>query len=263
MSEFRFELRRAFRSPGFIISLLTGMALCIADIAVYSSTYRGDHTCILIKAWIGTDYAFVFNGTFYTLFPIIACLPYGASYFRDIHSGYDRNLLVRVSRKNYMISKMAVSFIMGFLAVSIPLLMDLFICAGLYPNLPPEKLQFMTAGVLNRSMFAVIFHTKPLLYILLYIFIDGMSGGLLNLVSMAVAPYSGSVFTVTVMPFALYLAEGVAFQSLHRINLSVLELVNPLQDFPANLTVVSLMYAGILVICVCLIAMHGRKRDVL
>lgn len=263
MSEFLYELKRAVKSRNFVISLIIGIFICFLDILIFRITFKEDSDRILIQAWIGTNYAFAFNSVFYSLMPLIACIPYGASYFSDMRTGYDKNILTRTSRRKYMAAKVSVSFFMGFLAVCIPLLIDLFISAGFYPNLTPEKLTFLSAGIIDRDMFPVLFNSRPLLYILIFIFIDGMFGGLFNIISIAVSKFSGSSFTATVVPFVLYILTGVMMQNFESINLSILELVNPVQRYSADIKLICCLYSGILIVCLGIIMRQGRKRDVI
>ena len=94
-----YELKRAFESIGIKISILIGSVIAILDLITFYLQYGAPGGKILIQAWMGTDFQFAYNGLFYIVFPIIACLPFAGSYYQDVSSGYDKNICVRISRK--------------------------------------------------------------------------------------------------------------------------------------------------------------------
>ena len=86
MNTIKFELYRAFHSGTFVISLLIGSLICALDLITFIVMF-GFNGRYLIDAWIGTDFPFAFNVMFFTLLPVLACLPYGGSLFTDVKTG--------------------------------------------------------------------------------------------------------------------------------------------------------------------------------
>ncbi len=258
-----FELRRAFDSIGTKISVLIGSIIVLLDLITFFVQYGSPGKKLLIQAWIGTDFQFAYNGLFYIVFPIIACLPFAGSYYEDIVSGYDKNICTRISRTQYMIAKCIAVYASAFACTVIPLLGNLFIVAGLYPNALPDKLDFLSAGVIDCHRFAVLFNQHPLLYCLVFTLVDGLFAGALGLVSLAVTRVCKSQFAAVVTPFVIYIMTGVLMTGESGHSASVMEMVNPCQRYVATMAEMCTVYLFIAAVSISVIWYFGRKRDIL
>ena len=83
-----------------------------------------------------------------------------------------------------MSAKELAVFLSGAVAVALPLLIDLFIGAGIYPDRNPEKLTFLYAGIQDSNMFPRLYQLHPAGYCLMFTLLDAVFGGLMGLVSM-------------------------------------------------------------------------------
>lgn len=197
----KFEFYRAFRSGGFYVALLLGTALAIGDIVLFHNAFRDTiDTKVVMQTWIGTDYQFVTNSLFYALLPILAALPYAGTYYEDIKTGYLKNILLHTSRRGYYMAKSFVVFVMAAITVMIPLLLDLMAVMTIYPLRMPERLEFLSAGILDVNLFSGLYETNGALYALAFILLDGLFAGLLALVSVCVAERVESMFSAIVIP---------------------------------------------------------------
>ena len=263
MNVLKLELNRAFVNRNMLISLFIGIILSLADIFLFSKYYLSQDM-VLVQAWIGTNYFFVYNSIFFALLPILACLPFGGSLFNDIESGYDKNICIKVSRMDYISSKCIATFLSGFFAVSVPLLLDMFIVAGLFPNKQPELLCFMVGGAtLDCNLFSEVFAYNASLYCLVYILTDGLFAGAIALISLAVTKLSGSFFTVVVVPFVLYIFQGLVMIGDSNGNWSVLGMINPTQQVVTRWYQMLIAYCVILIGSLIVSILYNRKRDIL
>ncbi len=258
-----YEMRRAFESVGTKVSILIGSMIVLLDLCTFWLQYGAPGEKILIQAWIGTDFQFAYNGLFYIVFPIIACLPFAGSYYQDIYSGYDKNICVRISRKQYIFSKCLAVYVSAFVCTVIPLLSNLFIAAGLYPNALPEKLDFLSAGIIDCHRFPVLFSQRPLSYCLMFIVLDGLFAGALGLISVAVTKCCKSQFSAVVAPFVIYIMTGVIMVSENGRSISVMEMINPIQRYIATTGEMFMVYIFIVICSIFTIWFCGRKRDIL
>lgn len=265
MKVVKFELRRAFCSRLLLISLLIGLVICVADLITYASVWETEiGETSLILAWIGTNGRFAYNNMFYVLLPILACLPYGGSYYTDMNSGYEKNICIKTSRSIYMLAKCLAVFASAFVAVSLPLFINLFLCAGLYPNYYPEKLTFLSAGILDRGLFPVLFNRYPHIYCLVFIFIGGVFGGLLGLLSLCVSKLVESHFTAVVSPFVLYVVTGIAFQGLDGTHhWSLMQMLNPVQTYSTLSYRFIAIGVGMFVCSLPVLWKQTKRRDIL
>ena len=195
MRVLKFEISRAFKNISFISSVAVGTAIGIADCVLFLKTHiNNNEEWALSQIWLGTNYQFAFNYIFFALFPLIACLPYAATCYLDIKSGYERNVCVKASRINYVIAKAVAVSLSGAVAVAIPLLIDLFIAAGLYPDRKPNKLTFLYAGIIDCNLFPRLFALYPVCYCLVFILLDAVFGGLICLIVMGWLAFAEIVF---------------------------------------------------------------------
>lgn len=133
MRVLRFEIGRAFKNIWFISSAAAGTVIGIADCVLFLKIHvNSNEEWSLSQIWLGTDYQFAFNSIFFALLPLIACLPYASTCYSDIKSGYERTVCVKTLRINYVIAKAVAVSLSGAAAVAIPLLIDLFVAAGLW-----------------------------------------------------------------------------------------------------------------------------------
>lgn len=162
----------------------------------------------------------------------------------------------------YLIGKMTAVFTVSFAAVALPLFLNLFLTAGLYPDCPPDKLSFLAAGILDVNMFLELFHGRPSLYALVFILIDGIIGGLMGLVSLSVSRWCSTHFAVVMFPFVLYILTGVLFQNAEGEHLSLMVMADPMQDYVTAFAKVVLTCLVIFVVSMGITWLCARKRDI-
>ena len=262
MGVMKFEMRRAFKNPWLWVSLTMGLIIALLDIITFCKGNKGNTSAILVQAWLGTDYRYVFNTLFYTLMPILACIPYAGSYFTDMKDGYDRNICIKCSRKNYVIAKMTAVYTTAFVAVVVPLFVDLFIVAGLFPDTRPNKLTFMTSGIMDHNLFPHLFNEYPSVYCLVYIFIDGMFGGLLGIMSVFISEWVRYMFNALVFPLVLYTLSTQIYLDTLKGSWSLMDMVNPNQEvliYPYQPVLVFVVLAAV---CISVTLIRAARRDI-
>lgn len=260
----RFELYRAFHSRTFYISLVIGIVICALDLftfcIMFLSSLKGKY---LIQAWIGADYQFAYNQMFYILLPVLACLPYGGSLYTDIKTGYDKNICVKTSRINYIAAKCISVFLSGFSGVAIPLLLNLYVVAGIFPDYHTERLTAMSIGLIDRCMFVSVYNLDPALYCLLFLIIDSSFAGVIALTSLSITNAVKSNFTAVVTPLVLVLMFDIFVGVKDYGNWSVLSMLNPRQYMHTYWYQMLIAFLVILIVNVAVITITSKKRDIL
>lgn len=259
-----FEFNRAVRSRGFYIALLLGIGIAVGDFVLFYMGFQNEiEKKVVIQTWIGTDYQFVTNSLFYTLLPIIATLPYAGSYYEDINSGYMKNILLHTSRRCYYMAKSIVVFVMASVCVMVPLVLDLMIVMTIYPLRMPERLEFLSAGILDVNLFSSLYETNSALYALAFILLDGLFAGILALLSVCVAEHVESRFSTLVLPFVFYIMWSTIMMERNEGKLSVMEMIKPIQSVISSSLEMSVMAIGGLLLIVVWMFLKGRRKDVL
>ena len=199
----------------------------------------------------------------YALLPILAALPYAGTYYEDIKTGYLKNILLHTSRRGYYMAKSFVVFVMAAITVMIPLLLDLMAVMTIYPLRMPERLEFLSAGILDVNLFSGLYETNGALYALAFILLDGLFAGLLALVSVCVAERVESMFSAIVIPFAFYIMWSTVMMENNDGRFSVMEMLNPRQSVVFSRLQVVLMAVGGTLVIILWLFLKGRRKDVL
>ena len=263
MKVLRLELYRAFHSRTFLISLLIGLSICILDLVTFCIRFGGSGSKVLLQAWIGTDYQFAYNEMFYTVLPILACLPYGGSLYTDMKTGYEKNICIKTSRSQYALAKGIAVFLSAFVSVALPLAMNLFVAAGFFPNFVPERLEFMSIGLRDIQMFTLIYSYHPAIYCVIFILIDALFAGAIALTSLSIARLAKSHFTAVVTPMVIYILSSMLLEGNQNNNWSVLGMLNPRQYLTTRWYQMLIVYLAIFAVNSTIIWITSRKRDVL
>lgn len=258
-----FELKRGFKSKAFLVSLMLGCAISIIHFVFYYKLYHNFlNASTTILAWLGTDYLLVFNTLYYILLPILAALPFGASYFTDLKTGYIKNICVNTSRASYFTSKSIAVFCSAAVNVMIPLTINFLMCMRVFPLRIPEKLLFY-GGTLDAYLFADVYYDSSLIYALLFILIDGIAAGIITLFSICVADICDSAFIAITSPFVVYIITSFLFLNPGNRNFSLLEMLNPNQTVAADESRLFSMLGIMLFVAVVWIIGKARKKDIL
>lgn len=212
------ELGRAYRSRGLTLSLLVGIGLALIQFVAVVMPCAGNvlesftggvasYPHSVFSSWIGMDDRNPYLAVLMTLFPLLAVLPFGVSYFEDKKKGYIKALCSRAKRRDYLLAKYAAVFLSGGTAVVLPFLFNLLLTAAVLPSLVPVgNGLFKLCGV---AMFADIFFTHPYLYILIYLMMYFVYGGVFASLALACSHLFDFGFFVMLFPFVIYYGLGM------------------------------------------------------
>ena len=213
---YRSELRRAFRSIGMKVALVLGCVLAIWNVIkiiiplhnmLYSlsSEFKQDPLFIpegLFNNWMGVTLYPIQSYIFFMIIPLLATLPFGSSYYEDQKSGYIKSVCTRIDRLSYLKAKYFAVFISGGCTVAIPLILNLVLSAMYLPMIKPDSA--CNTSIFSTSMFYQLFYSHPLLYNLMFIFIDFVFGGIIATIALSYTYYTEYRFSVLIAPFVLY-----------------------------------------------------------
>lgn len=226
------EFKRAFKSKAFLLMVLAGCV--VAGLAFYNTrpyglahmwwTYLSGGNSSLydkemfnpmdtaLQIWMpNRGYA---NKYFYSLvmfMPIMAAVPYGASFLADIRTGLINQIAVRSKKSHYYTAKLIVAFVSGGTVAVIPYIFNLILCmcylpwgtplysTGLYP-------------VSSLSVLSELYYTHPELYVLIYLLRTFVLYGLINCLCLTMVYVEDNRFAVILTPFILYYSSVIIFR---------------------------------------------------
>ena len=233
--QLRIELERAFTGRGMLLALLIGGALavyhCVTQVVPMANAMEemfAPEMMEMLKqkgALITPDYLYCtwLSGTeflntpttlFYTVFPILAALPFADSLFADIKGGYIKNVCLRTDRKNYYLAKFIAAFVAGGVAVAAPLLLSFLLACMFLPAIHPAPIAYNLSAIGDRSSFGWLYFHMPMVFVALYLLINFVFGGLLACLGVAATTFLGYRFLVLVTPFIVYLFTNSLFRLL-------------------------------------------------
>ena len=236
----RTQLWRAFHSSGFRFSLGMGMILVgwhymqhvlpsVGHLELWrENPGQGFYPPSVFNRWIGLDFFSLQAFLLFFLVPVLAALPFSASLQEDLKTGAAKNILLRCSRRQYLLAKYLAVFLSAGTVVLILLLVSLAITAATLPSLPPVPSTF-TFSVGANSMWSKLFYTAPYLYVAGYLALIFVFSGLLACVSLPSSGLTGGRLTVQFVPLLLYLFLYLLFDMLQMPWLSPLEFLRPAQ----------------------------------
>lgn len=199
----------------------------------------------------------------FALLPLLATLPFGASLAQDIHSGYIKNLAIKVPRKTIYTSRYITVFIGAFLVVMFATAGQMFFTMMFLPVLPPEiaSLSFplMSIGHIGASFYA----QHPLAYLLLYNGFDAIFLAAFSSVSIFVASLAKNAFLTLIGPTVLFYVLTYLFDFLGLTIYRPDFIITPYVGIALSSTVMCLeaVLMIVLSIVLCIVACV-RDRDV-
>ncbi|NLL72920.1 MAG: hypothetical protein GX237_05275 [Clostridiales bacterium] len=210
------EIKRAFTSLGMKLALLFGCGIAIWHVIsvivpihkLLISTpqiYIEDPLYIpegIFNNWMGNVLFPLQSYIFYLVLPLLAVLPFGASFFDDRKSGYYVNVCIREKKEVYYRGKYFAVFLSGGLAIIIPLVINLMLTSLLLPAIYPDNACNTT--ITCRTMAYELFYKQPWLYVLMFLFINFVFAGVIATLALSYTYYTEHKFGVMVAPFLIY-----------------------------------------------------------
>lgn len=274
----KIECKRAFGNKTFYLCFGIGAMLCIWLLCIQIIEVRTVDQLIqeyglekaglyyprsLYNSFIGLDYAYLPSTILYTIFPLLVTLPHAISYYRDKKSGYIKNVLIKAKRRDYYVAKYFSVFLSGFTVTALILFFSLWITALFFPALPPEAVTATYCPYDNSAMLSGLFYTHPLIYTILYIFIDAVFFGVIATIALGISCYADNLLLVFSGGMILYLIIDYIMDLLGRHDFSPLRFLKPTQIGCNSKPVIILAELGLMIIMIIILFLRKeRKKDV-
>lgn len=215
----KIEIYKALKNRLFYVSLFIGCAIAVLAFLYDFSIYQNDllwgmkeganpmyGSAGLFNLWIGGEPFSLGSSVYFFVFPLLVAIPYGWSYCEEKNSGYSGSVIVSSGRKAYFLSKYCAVFLSGALAMAIPLVFSFLLSALFFPAAMPMPIYCTTNGVFYDSLMSMLYYSKPLLYVLIYLCIDFVYGGLIACISYVVSCFAKYRAITVIVPLFFLLA---------------------------------------------------------
>lgn len=222
----KIEIWKAIHNKMFLLSILIGLIIvCIhffevlVDIEslvsqILSAPKRNGNVCYdgisLFIHWIGIDWYHYSSRLFFLLWPILAALPFGWSYAQDRQIGVFNQVVIRCNKNIYFLSKYIAVFLTGGMAITIPVLVDLFALATICPDKCLDVVDALVA-VYNGCFQSRLFYTHPWIYALFWCGIDFFWGGTTACICFILGSKIRFSFVNILIPFISYFLFDILY----------------------------------------------------
>jgi len=283
---FKIELEKAFKNKMFFISLafcllvsvlctVYNAQVCGEEFNMYITSQSADTVSVnpnmplfsLFNHWLCEDLTSLSASVFFIFAPVTAALPYGASLYNEMKSGYVKNMIVRTDRRYYFFGKFTAAFLSGGCTVAVPAAVNFLLSAMFIPAAAPDVFYDIGWTVRESSMFSGVFFSHPYIYVLLRCAVVFMFGGMFALTSFSLGFFIHNRFAVLLAPLLLSLAVHFG-QNFIPAGLNIPEL-SPIYIMCANgyrikkLWCVTAEFAAAVTASAAAAYFRGVKRDVL
>lgn len=229
----KIELRKSLLSKKFLMGLTLLSVLSILS-ALYMIESRGGYNpndvlssmnagkyvsnpdlplFTFYNSWVGGDDLSLASTLFYTLLPFGATLPFGWSFCLERNSGYLKNIYSRIDKWIYLSGKTIAVFFSGSLVAFISLVTNILLVLAKIPLVTPFAGYNFYNYIYFGNLWSDLYFATPGIYVLLYVLLDTIYGGLFALLGFSIGFYLRNIIAVTLSPFLLMIAAGY-FESI-------------------------------------------------
>lgn len=213
---YRIELKRAFLSKRMLLALAVGIIICLVHFVQWlpvalqnlkissNYTFSSFYPSNVYSEWICSNSYNWEQYVYFLMFPLIACIPYGSSLYDDWKGGYAKNIIIKEGKCNYFRAKWLSVFLSGGTAVVLPLVLNFMLYMLFLPlNTPELSTLYHTIG--GQNILAPIFYDSPLIYVIIYLIIDFIFGGIMAGISLVMTNMTDKRLVVDLAPLFIYI----------------------------------------------------------
>lgn len=206
---FKSELKRMITSRYLLFGILVCLIGVFMQLAyIYHLYFNGiDTFASSFEKWIPLYNEFG-RTTFLWLFPLAVSIPYAWTVRDELNSGYVNQMIVRVKRQKYFFTKLAISFVSGFLVSACALSIDFIGVAMVQRTIHPEPNGGMSIiGPLN--IISRTYYEHPYLYLLFWIVIFSVWGGVISGICTTAGLFIKNKFVVLVSAQIIFILQSM------------------------------------------------------
>ncbi len=227
------ELWKALHNPMFYIAVAAGLAISMGNVLRSAERIQYFHSKIqaldisstisrnpigysLFIQWLPVARTSSSHYIFSFIWPILAAMPFGWSYFQERRNGVYNQIVTRSGRQVYFVSKFIGVFVSGGLAVALPAFFDLLANAMICPYVLPNP--NIPINIISDGWFlSELYYTNPWLYSGIWCLVLFWLGGTAASFCLAVGTKFRLQIMVILAPFALLLLIDAGWSLLSEI----------------------------------------------
>ena len=217
------ELRKMLRGQTLLWAALIGMAISLVNVvenyfltqwfyeAQEMSYAPGYATLSIFHNWIDGSQMTVDETIFFTVFPLLAAMPFSWSLWNEKHGGYTNQILIRCSKKTYLLAKYIAVFLSGGISVVTAMIFNFMANAWILPLC--NTLPILTGGGDGLFLSRLLF-TYPKIYVVLCLITCFFWAGTLACLGLAASLFIRSAIMSVLFPFVLFLGSSFLIEGM-------------------------------------------------
>lgn len=221
-----YELRKMFASRSLMWSILIGMAISSVNVVenyfltqwffrsqeiFYSPGYK---TLSIFHNWINGAQMTVGETIFFTVFPLLAALPYSWSLWNEKSIGYTNQLLTRGVKRHYILAKYIAVFLSGGIAIVSAMIFNFTANAWILPLC--DTMPVLTGSGDGLFLSRLLF-TQPKIYIVLCMITSFFWAGTLACLGLTASLFLRNAIMSVLFPFVIFLGSSFLLEGLGEI----------------------------------------------
>lgn len=220
------EIWKAFHNNYFYLAIIVGCIIAMLDVvenAIAVDTFSkmpsvggGFSGYSLFVRWIAVNNHTYGCSLFYTVWPVIAAMPYGWSYLKDRRTGFYNQCVSRSNIKEYYFSKYLAVFASGGFVVTFPVAVNLFANALVCPYCVPLVTSKIT-GIFDGWFMSELFYSQPWAFGFIWLGMNFLLGGVTACLCLTTGTKLYYHFLVILMPFAVYYVTDVLYSMVGKL----------------------------------------------
>ena len=219
--ELRIECQKMIKSRTLAFSILFGVAISMINV-IENFTLKqwfldvpakmpGYATLSIFTNWIDGSQGTAGEMIFFTVFPLLASLPFSWSLLNEKASGYTNHILTRSTRINYLSAKFIAVFLSGGIVISTAMCLNFAINAWVLPVTPTTP-QLIASG--DSYFLSVLLINSPIIYVVIRILTGFVWGGILACLSLVVSLFLHNTVLTVLSSFILMFGGSILSETL-------------------------------------------------
>ena len=266
------------QSASLYVSIGIGLFLCFTEVMLHLSNEYQTKKMIsiygmeklglyypksLYNAFVGYDYVYAPSFILYIIFPLLATMPYGLSYFSDRKSGYLKSIFLKTKRNHYLAAKYLVVYFSGFFTTFVILTGGLIFAACFFPALRPELVTSTFSPCEKTALWFSLFIEHPLEYTFLYIVVDAIFMGAIATVALVISVVAKNMLIVLAGAMFGYITIDIVANITDTMWISPLRWLMPSQLYcDADMGLMFMEFMVVMAITAILFWMREKDKDV-
>ena len=219
--ELHIECKKMIKSRTLAFSVLFGVLIAMINV-VENYTLKqwflsvpvkmpGYATLSIFTNWIDGGQSTAGEMIFFTVFPLLASLPFSWSLLSEKTTGYVNHVLTRTTRVHFLSAKFIAVFLSGGIVISVAMCLNFIANAWVLPIIPTTP-QLSISG--DGYFLSALLMTNPAAYVVIRIFTGFMWGGILACLSLVISLFLHNTVLTVLSSFILMFGGSILNETL-------------------------------------------------